>query len=87
MRVGSWRTTDISIGDRNPTSINFANNGNQIVFINKIKYFQQSLGFLEKTMTEEEKEVVKQSVKKSSSTIKNQPKILMNVLKKTKNRS
>ena len=64
MRVGSWRTTDISVGDRNPTSINFANNGNQIVFINKIKYFQQKLGFLAKTMTEKEKEAVKTECKK-----------------------
>ena len=64
MRVGSWKTTDISIGDRNPTSINFANNDNQIVFNNKIKYFQQSLGFLAKTMTEEEKEAVKTECKK-----------------------
>ena len=37
------------------TVINFANIGNRIVFINTIKYFQLSVVFLAKTMTEEEK--------------------------------
>ena len=53
--AGSWRTRDISIGGGNPTDINFTNIGNQIAFIDTIKYFQLSLVFLAKTMTEEEK--------------------------------
>ena len=64
VRTGSWRTRDISMGGENPTTINFANIGNQFVFINTIKYFQQSLAFLAKTMTEKEKEAVKIECKK-----------------------
>ena len=45
VRTGSWRTRDISMGGENPTTINFANIGNQFVFINTIKYFQQRLAF------------------------------------------
>ena len=41
-----WRTRDISIGGKNPTNINFANIGNQVMFLDTIKYFQQSLGTL-----------------------------------------
>ena len=42
IRAGSWRTRDISIGGRNPTSINFANIGNKVTFIDKIKYFSRA---------------------------------------------
>ena len=52
------------MGGENPTTINFANIGNQFFFINTIKYFQQSLAFLAKTMTEKEKEAVKIECKK-----------------------
>ena len=45
-RAGSWRTRDISIGGKNPTDINFAHVGNQVVFIKSIKYFQ--LGYMSK---------------------------------------
>ena len=65
VRASSWRTRDISIGGSNPTDINFANNCNQIAFIDTFKYFQQSLVFLAKTMAEEEKEAVKIGCKNS----------------------
>ena len=57
VRTGSWRTKDISKRGKDPTNINFANIGNQVVFIDTIKYFQQSLA-------EEEKEAVKIECKK-----------------------
>ena len=72
MRAGSWRTRDISIGGRNPTDINFANIGNQIAFIDTIKYFQPSLAFLAKRMTGEEKKTIKIGCKKF---ILNDPKL------------
>ena len=40
LRVRVWRTRDICIGGKNPTDINFANVGNQVMFLNTIKYFQ-----------------------------------------------
>ena len=39
IRAGSWITTDISIGGKNPTDINFTHVGNQVVFIDSIKCF------------------------------------------------
>ena len=34
-----WRTRDTSIGGKNSTDINFANLGNQVMFLDTIKYF------------------------------------------------
>ena len=59
MRASSWRTRDISIGGKNFTDINFANTGNQVAFIDAIKYFQQVLAILVNTMTDEERERIK----------------------------
>ena len=39
IRAGLWRTSDISIGGKNPTDMNFAHKRNQVVFIDNIKYF------------------------------------------------
>ena len=51
-RAGVSRTRDISIGSNNPTNINFANISNQVMFLDTIKYFQQSLGALASNLTE-----------------------------------
>lgn len=59
MRASSWRTRDISLGGKNFTDINFANTGNQVAFIDAIKYFQQVLAILVNTMTDEERERIK----------------------------
>ena len=40
LRVRVGRTRDICIGGKNPTDINFANVGNQVMFLDTIKYFQ-----------------------------------------------
>ena len=64
IRADSWRTRDISIGGKNPTDINFAHIGNQVVFIDIIKCFQQSLGTLANTMTKNEKLAIKKECKK-----------------------
>ena len=42
LRAGVWRTRDIKISGKNPANISFANIGNQIMFLDTIKYFQQS---------------------------------------------
>ena len=42
---------DVKIGVKNPTDINFASIGNQVQFIDTVKYFQQSLSGLANNLT------------------------------------
>ena len=53
VRASVWKTKDIVIGGKNPTD--FAHIGNQVQFIDTIKYFQQSLGALVNGLTSSEK--------------------------------
>ena len=55
LRSGVWKTRDITIGGKNPTNINFPNIGNKVIFIDAIKCFQQSLGKLASSLTDNEK--------------------------------
>ena len=55
IRAGSWRTREIGIGGKNGTDINFAYIRNKVVFIDTVKYFQQSLATLAYTMADNEK--------------------------------
>ena len=64
LRAGVWKTSDISIGGKNPTNINFSNIGNQVIFIDTIKYFQQSLGTLAGNLTDREKFAVRTECEK-----------------------
>ena len=41
LRASVWKTRDIVIGGKNPTDINFAYIGNQVQFIDTIKYFSK----------------------------------------------
>ena len=43
LRAAVWKTRDITIGGTNPTNINFTIIGNQVIFIDPVKYFQQDL--------------------------------------------
>ena len=58
VRASTWKTRDTVIGGKNPTDINFACVGNQVQFIDTIKYFQQSLGTLASSFTSSEKESI-----------------------------
>ena len=58
LRAGVWRTRDLNIGGKNPTDINFANIGNQVLFIDTVKYFQQSLGVLANSLSDHEKPAI-----------------------------
>ena len=40
---------------KNPTNINFVSIGNQVMFLDTIKYFQQSLGTLASNLIKSEK--------------------------------
>ena len=55
LRAGVWKTGDIVTGGKSPADINFAHIGNQVQFIDTIKYFQQSLAVLASSLTSSEK--------------------------------
>ena len=61
IRPTVWETTHIKIGAKNGSNINFALIGNQVRFIDTIKYFQQSLGNLGASMTDIEKNNIKET--------------------------
>ena len=46
------------MGGKNPTNISFASIGNQVMFYDTIKYFQQSLASLANCSTDEEKKSI-----------------------------
>ena len=58
-----WETTHIKTGAKNASNINinFALIGNQVRFIDTIKYFQQSLGNLGASMTDIEENNIKET--------------------------
>ena len=56
-----WETTHIKTGAKNASKINFALISNQVRFIDTIKYFQQSLGNLGASMTDIEKNNIKET--------------------------
>ena len=64
IRPSAWETTDISTGGKNATDVNFAIFENQVRFINTVKYFQQSLGSLADSMTDTERDNVRNICKK-----------------------
>ena len=64
MRPTIWETTDINIGGKNTTDINFAIIREQIRFIDTVKYYQQSLANLASSMTEIEQQNVRKNFKR-----------------------
>ena len=64
LRAGVWETSEIFIGGKNPTYVNFAIVQNQVRFIDTIKYYQQSLASLAASMTDIEKENVRKNCRK-----------------------
>ena len=61
LRLSVCETTDINIGGKNPTDVNFAIIRNQVRFIDTVKYYQQSLASLTSSMTDIEKENVRKN--------------------------
>ena len=61
-RPSVWETTDVSIGGKNPTNVNFVIIKNQVWFIDTVKYFQQCLASLAASMTNKQRENVKKTV-------------------------
>ena len=64
IRPTIWETTDINIGGKNTTDINFAIIQNQVRFIDTVKYFQQSLANLASSMTKIEQKNVRKKFKR-----------------------
>ena len=75
LRAGVWRTRDIKISGKNPANISFANIDNQIMFLDTIKYFQQSLGSIAASMTDNEKLAIRRECEKF---IKKDPNFALN---------
>ena len=71
LRLGAWRTTDLSVEGKDLTNINFIKIANQVKFIDTIKYYQQRLFVLASPMTDEERYCIKKSVKNLSKTTQN----------------
>ena len=61
LRPTVWRTQEIHIDGKNPSNVNFAIIKNQVTFIDTVKYFQQNLPSLAKSMTDDERENVKRT--------------------------
>ena len=51
---------DISIGGKNPINISFARIGNQVIFLDTIKYFQQSLASFANSFIDENNTIRKE---------------------------
>ena len=61
IRPSVWETSEISIGGKNLTNVNFTIIRNQVKFIDTVKYFQQSLASLADSMTDDERKNVRKS--------------------------
>ena len=59
-----WETSHVAIDGRNPTDVNFAIIRSQVRFIDTVKFFQQSLGSLADSMTNKERENVRNICRK-----------------------
>ena len=64
IRPSIWEIKEISIGGKNPTSINYAIIRNQVQFLYTGKFFQQSLASLADSMADTERENFREICKK-----------------------
>ena len=69
-RATAWNSIYIkNIGGTNLTHINFANIGGETKFIDALKYYQNNLGQLAATISEEKKLAVKKAVEQFLTSI------------------
>ena len=64
LRAGVWRIRDIKIRGKNSTNINFANIGNQIMFLDTTRYFKKSLASLAVSMADNETLAIRRECEK-----------------------
>ena len=60
IRLCVWRTKQLNIDDKDLTNVQYANMGDQVKFVETIKYYQQSLTSLALSATEFEKANIRQ---------------------------
>ena len=72
LRLDAWRTTNLSSGGKDLTSVSYANISDQIKFIDTVKYFQHSLSTLANSMSDKEKKGLRIE---SENFIKKDPKL------------
>lgn len=53
-----WKTKNLPVWGSNLTNVNYANIGDQVKFINSMKFYHQNLEKLEETVTMSEKEKI-----------------------------
>ena len=63
VRLSVWKTANLAIGGSKLTNINYANIGEQVKFIDTMKYHQQSPTKLTESMTDEGKNKIKNESK------------------------
>lgn len=63
------RLEDFYVGGSNLTNANYVNIGDQVKFIDTIKYYQQSLSKLAETVTAGEKKIYQNRVQKISKIV------------------
>ena len=64
IRLCVWRTKQLNIGDSNLTKAQYANIDSQVKFIDTIRYYQQSLASLAKSVDQTEKSCIRSSCQK-----------------------
>ena len=64
IRLCVWRTKSLNIGSSNLANVQYANIGNQVKFMDTIKYYQQSLSSLASNADSLEKQNIKNSCEK-----------------------
>ena len=62
MKLCVWRLKQLNIGGTNLINIQYAYIGNQVKFIDMMKYYQQSLSSLAKNASELEKNILEARV-------------------------
>ena len=55
IRLCVWKTKNLPVWGSNLTNVNYANIGDQVKFINSMKFYHQNLEKLEETVTMSEK--------------------------------
>ena len=85
LRLGAWKTTNLFIGGKNLTNINFAKISDQVKFIDTVKYFQQSLSALSSSMIDEKKKELELNVRDLLRMTQNWIKTLLRAVKQTEN--
>ena len=50
IRLSVWKSRDLSTGGSNVTNVNYVNIGDQVKFVQTLKYYKQSLAVLSATI-------------------------------------